>query len=76
MFTEAKYADDDAKWVADHGRSELRINPDQLRPAWHQCPTCRVVVHEACLFAHMSQHADEFPCLSCRTKYTHESVEQ
>ena len=55
---------------------QLRINPDQLRPAWHQCPTCRVVLHEVCLFGHMSQHVDEFPCPSCRTKYTHESVEQ
>ena len=24
----------------------------------------------------MSQHVDELPCPSCRTKYTHESVEQ
>ena len=55
---------------------QLRINPDQLRPAWHQCPTCQVVLHEVCLFGYMSQHADEFPCPNCRTKYTHDSVEQ
>ena len=24
----------------------------------------------------MSQHENEFPCPSCRTRYTHESVEQ
>ena len=34
------------------------------------------LLHEVCLFGYMSQHEDEFPCPNCRTKYTHDSVEQ
>lgn len=53
----------------------LRINPDQLRPAWQQCPTCRVVMHESCLYSHMMRYEDEFPCPNCRTLYAIDAVE-
>ena len=54
---------------------ELRVDGEQLRPLWQQCPTCKTVLHEKCLLTYMKEYEDEFLCPSCRTSYRFDAIE-